>query len=113
MDPTDPRYDPNDPRNRGSRNDPYGGTWGRPGVDVVLDPGAGGGGQSGDMSQYEKQLVEKDFDDKAHHSETVLPSFTRDRFLYFSVKDKPAAVKGYTLRLAPAKGRPREVVLGF
>jgi len=113
MDPTDPRYDPNDPRNRRSRDDPYGGVYGRPSVDVILNPGGMGGGQGGDVSQYEKQLIEKDFDDKAHHSDTILPSFTRDRFLYFSVKEKPATGDGYTLRLAPAKGRPQEVLLQF
>ena len=114
MDPSDPRYDPNDPRNRDRRygNDPYGGPWGRPSVDVVLNPG-GVGGSGGDLSQYEKQLVEKDFGDKLHMSEPVLPGFTRDRFLYFSVKEKPAGIQGYTLRLPPAKGRPQEVVLRF
>ncbi|NWG13385.1 MAG: hypothetical protein HXY20_07625 [Acidobacteria bacterium] len=113
MDPNDPRYDPNDPRNRDRRygNDPYGGPWGRPSVDVVLNPG--GGGSGGDLSRYESQLVEKDFGDKLHMSEPVLPGFTRDRFLYFSVKEKPAATQGYTLRLPPAKGRPQEVILRF
>ncbi len=114
LDPSDPRYDPNDPRNRDRRygNDPYGGPWGRPSVDVVLNPG-GGAGSGGDLSQYERQLVEKDFGDKLHMSEPVLPGFTRDRFLYFSIGQRPAGIQGYTLRLPPAKGRPQEVVLHF
>jgi hypothetical protein len=113
MDPNDPRYDPTDPRNRRAGNDPYGGTWGRPGVDVVLNPGGGQGGEASDLSRYEKALVEKDFDDKLHASEPVLPSFSRDRFLYFSVKERPISTKGFVLQLPAGKGRPEEILLRF
>jgi hypothetical protein len=108
LDPNDPRYNPNDPRSD-PRNDPYN----RPSVGVVLNPGGGTTDTVGDVSQYEKVLVEKDFSDKAHHSDPVLPSFTRDKFLYYAVKEIPASVRGYTLRLSPGNGRPEEVVLRF
>jgi hypothetical protein len=126
LDPNDPRNNPNDPRYdpraadpRYNPNDPrYGrypnGTYGpylRPGVDVVLNPGGGGG--SGDLSRFEKSLVEKDFNDKAHTMEPVLPHLGRDKFLYFSFTEKPASVKGFTLRLPQAKGMLQEVVLQF
>lgn len=123
IDPSDPRYDPrmdpNDPRN--SRYPPTGGTYpggtqpypGRtqPYPGVVLNPG--GGGTTGDLSQYEKELAAKDFSDKAHTLEPVLPSLNRDRFLYFMVTNRPPALKGYTLRLPAGKGMPQEVVLKF
>ncbi len=112
-DPTDPRnrrYDPNDPRNRGYGG--YNGPWGRPGVDIVLNPGAGGGG-GGALSEFEKKLVEKDFQDKAHPPEPILGSLTRDKFLYFSVAQPPASAKGFILRLPPSKGIPQEVLLKF
>jgi len=112
LDPNDPRFDPNDPRND-PHNDPYGGTWNRTNPGVILNPGSGTTGTVGDVSQYEKTLVEKDFADKAHNSDPVLPSFTRDKFLYFSVKEIPASTRGYTLRLPPGNGRPEEVVLRF
>jgi hypothetical protein len=115
LDPTDPSYDPSDPRVRNDpnirRNGSYGGPWIRPGVDVILNPGGRSGG--GDLSRFEKSLVEKDFSDKAHSAEPVLPSMNRDRFLYFSIKAKPETTKGYTLRLPPAKGFPHEIVLKF
>ncbi len=130
QDPNDPRYDPRyDPRGdprydpRYPRNDPrydpnydprYGrpgySPWGRPGVDVVLNPG---GGTTGDISEYEKALVQKDFSDKAHTPEPLHPSLNRDRFLYFVVPQVPAAGKGYVLRLPAAKGMPQEIVLKF
>jgi hypothetical protein len=112
LDPNDPRYDPNDPRND-PRNDPYGGPRNRPNAGVVLNPGGGTVDTTGDVSQYEKALVEKDFGDKAHHPEPVLPSCTRDKFLYYSVTEIPASTRGYTLRLPPGNGRPEEVVLRF
>lgn len=112
LDPNDPRYNPNDPRND-PRNDPNGGPWNRPNAGVVLNPGGGTTDTVGDVSQYEKVLVEKDFSDKAHHSDPVLPSFTRDKFLYYSVKEIPMSTRGYTLRIPPGNGRPEEVVLSF
>jgi hypothetical protein len=127
MDPSDPRYDPrmdpndrryprNDP-NYDPRNDPQSrrsgypnSTWGRPGVDVVLNPG---GGTTGAISEYEKALVQKDFSDKAHTPEPLEPFLNRDRFLYFVVPGTPASGKGYTLRLPAAKGMPQEILLKF
>ncbi len=108
LDPNDPRYNPNDPRND-PRNDPYN----RPNVGVILNPGGGSTDTVGDVSQYEKVLVEKDFSDKAHHTDPVLPSFTRDKFLYYSVKEIPTSTRGYVLRIPPGNGRPDEVVLRF
>ena len=77
-----------------------------------MNPRVGGGG-GGDMSQFEKQLVEKDFDDKAHSSDPIDGSMIRDRFLYFSMKDRPTTAKGFALRLPKSKGIPEEVVLRF
>ena len=118
MDPSSPRYDPrydprtnpNDPRLQRNPNGTYG-PWGRPGVDVVLNPGGGGGG--GDLSQFEKSLVEKDFNDKAHSLEPVDPSSGRDKFLFFSFTDKPAGPKGFTLKLPKSKGMTQDVLLKF
>jgi len=106
--PTHPGYDPNDPRNRYPGS--YDGPWIRPGVDVVLNPGGGGGG---DLSANEQALVRKDFQDKAHSTEPVLSSQTRDKFLYFAIETTPASGKGFRLILTPGKGIPREVVLEF
>jgi hypothetical protein len=121
----DPRYDPNDPRSRDPRYDPndprndptspyprtrgYGG-YGGP--SIILNPGGGRGG-GGDLSQFERTLVEKDFSDKAHAPEPILPSLTRDRFLFFSLASAPASHKGFTLRIPPGKGIPAEVLLKF
>jgi hypothetical protein len=109
LDPSDPRYDPNDPTVRGARSrNPTG--WGTPGVDVVLNPGTGGGG---DLSKYEKLLIEKDFGDKAHSGDPIDSGMTRDRFLYFTVPAAPTSTKGYTLKIPAGKGIPHEVVLAF
>jgi hypothetical protein len=141
MDPNSPHYDPMDPRNsnpnppqtyppqtyppgtspRGTYPPgtyppttvpgtyPSGGTMGGPGV--VLNPGGGGGGE--DLSQIERELAEKDFDDKAHTSEPILGSMSRDRFLYFSFAPPSGSIKGYVLRIPVGKGIPQEVVLEF
>jgi hypothetical protein len=137
LDPDDPRYDPQDPRNRGQNTPgsyptgtyppgssptgrfpgsrPSGGTLGIPGIILGTGGGRGGrgGGGGGDLSQIEKQLAEKDFSDKAHTSDPVLSSMTRDRFLYFSIPKPTSATKGYVLRLPAGKGMPQEVVLKF
>jgi len=121
LDPNDPRYDPNDPRAR-RRGDPgydprydrrgtYGGPYGNPGVDVVLNPGSGTG--TGDLSQFEKQLVEKDFRDKSHDTQMIQRSLSRDRFLYFSLQNLSPSRAGFTLRLPVSKGIPQEVILKF
>jgi hypothetical protein len=119
LDPTDPSYDPNDPGNRGNgdpryndpRYDPRYGGYGRPGVDVILNPRVGGGGES--TSRFEKQVIAKDFSDKAHTSDPVDGMMIRDRFLYFSLKDRPATEHGFTLRIPKSKGIPQEVTLIF
>jgi hypothetical protein len=118
LDPNDPRYDPNDPRARRTgdprydRRGTYGGPLGTPGVDVILNPGGGTGG-GGDLSQFEKQLVEKDFRDKAHSTQMIQRSLSRDRFLYFSLQNPPSNRAGFTLRLPASKGIPQEVILKF
>ncbi len=107
MDPTDPRYDP-----RYGRYPPgTTGPWMRPGVDIILNPGGGGG--DGNLSQIEQALVEKDFADKAHSMDPIIPSATRDKFLYFAVAEMPDGIGGFVLRLPPAKGIPREIVIEF
>ncbi len=119
MDPSDPTYDPTDPRNRRNTdpryNDPRYGGYGypRPGVDVIVNPRVGGGGGGGDMSQFEKQMIEKDFNDKAHSLDPIDGMMVRDRFLYFSMSDRPLTDKGFVLRLPKSKGIPEEVVLRF
>ena len=115
-DPNDPRYDPNDPRNRrqyppdnyppGSY--PPGGPMGRPGI--VLNP-AGDGGI--DSTEHENKLVAVDFRNKAHTSDPIICTLYRDRFLYFSVPEKPATKEGIVLILPVSRGIPREVVLKF
>jgi hypothetical protein len=106
----DPRYDPNDPRYGRYPNGTYG-PYIRSGVDIVLSPGTGEGG--GDLSQHEKALVEKDFSDKSHSLEPISPMSGRDKFLFFTLTDKLADTKGFTLRLPPGKGMLKEVVLKF
>lgn len=111
MDPTDPSYDPNDPQNRRyGRSGTYG-PYARPGIDVVMNPGGAGGG--GDLSQFEKKLVEKDFQDKAHAPEPIPNSMNRDKFLYFSIPTRPPSARGFTLRLPRSKGIPQEIALKF
>ena len=82
----------------------------RPGVDVVLSPG---GGNVGDLSQFERSLVEKDFQDKAHSKEPVLASFTRDKFIYFSLPNPPSKPQGFVLRLPAGNGIAQDVELEF
>jgi hypothetical protein len=121
----DPRYDPSDPRTRDPRYDPgypggspggypgqrriggYGG--GYPGI--ILSPGGGGG--VGDLSQFERTLVEKDFRDKAHAAEPLSRSLTRDRFLYFPAPEAGGRLHDYSLRIPAGPGIPHEVVLKF
>ncbi len=122
LDPNDPSYDPTDPRNRRYNdpryNDPnydprYGG-YGRPGI--VLGPqvgGPGGGRESSGTSQFERQLIEKDFSDKAHSTDPIDGMMIRDRFLYFSMSDHPVTSKGFTLRIPKSNGIPEEIVLKF
>jgi hypothetical protein len=123
LDPNDPSYDPNDPRVRTSGdpryndpryNDPRYGGYPQPGVNVILNPNmGGGGGGGGDMSDFERQLIQKDFSDKAHSSDPIDSMMIRDRFLYFSMADRPLTDKGFALRVPPGKGMPQEIVLKF
>ncbi len=120
MDPNDPSYDPNDPRVRNDPryndpryNDPRYGRYPMPGVNVMVNPTLGGGGGGGDRSAYEGQLIQKDFNDKAHSSDPIDPMMVRDRFLYFSMPDRPVTDKGFVLRIPAGKGIPQEIVLRF
>jgi hypothetical protein len=123
LDPSNPRYDPNDPRNAGqyppgtyppgttpggypNSTYPSGGTYGRPGIVINA-------GRSEDLSKFERDLAEKDFRDKAHTTEALPTSMSRDRFLYFSIEGAPVASKGYILRLPVSKGIPQEVTIRF
>ena len=121
LDPNDPSYDPTDPRNRRYNdpryNDPnydprYGG-YGIPGIMVSPRIGSGGGGGNTGVSQFEKEIIAKDFSDKAHSSDPIDGMMVRDRFLYFSMIDRPVTNKGFALRLPKSKGIPEEVVLKF
>lgn len=115
LDPNDPSYDPTDPRNRrynDPRYDPRYGGYGVPGVIVSPRIGGGGGGEAG-VSQFEKQIIAKDFSDKAHSTDPIDGMMIRDRFLYFSMSDRPVTSRGFTLRLPKSKGIPEEVVLKF
>jgi hypothetical protein len=112
MDPNDPTYDPSDPRNRTAGRRPGYGPWSRPGVDVVLNPGAGGG-SSADLSRFEKAMVEKDFNDKTHQPDPLVAGMARDRFIFFSLADRPPGPRGFILRLPPGRGIPGELVLRF
>jgi hypothetical protein len=106
-DPTRPGYDPNDPRvRRDGRHAP----WYRPGVDVVLSPG---GGSVGDVTQFEKALVEKDFEDKAHPFTPIPRNSNRDKFIYFSMADAPKTPSAFILRLPRGKGIPEPIELKF
>ncbi len=115
----DPRYDPNDPRNGpvtdprygNPRYDPRYGGYGVP--SVIVSPRVGGGGGGAGLSQYEKQLAEKDYIDKAHSSDPIDGMMIRDRFLYFSLGDRPMTAKGFMLRIPKSKGIPEEIVLKF
>jgi hypothetical protein len=120
LDPNDPSYDPSDPRNRRYNdpryNDPnynprYGG-YGVPGIIVSPRVGGGGGGNAG-VSQFEKEIIAKDFSDKAHTTDPIDGMMIRDRFLYFSMSDRPITNKGFVLRLPKSKGIPEEVILKF
>jgi hypothetical protein len=115
----DPRYDPTDPRSRDPRYDPgypsgYPRTGGLGGgyPGIILNPG-GGGPSLGDLTQFERSLVEKDFRDKAHAAEPLSRSLTRDRFLYFQAPETAGPLEGYSLRIPAGKGIPREIVLKF
>lgn len=109
LDPSRPTYDPNDPRNRYPGDPRYGG-YGRPGVDVVLSPG---GGTDVDLTEHERALVRKDFEDKTHPAEPLAASMKRDRFLFFSIPEIASSPRGFRLRIPPAKGIPEEVILKF
>jgi hypothetical protein len=101
-----PRYDPSDPRNRGIHL-PRGPL---EGPDVVLNPGGGGGS---DRIENERKLAAVDFRNKAHTSDPIVRTLSRDRFLYFSVPEEPVIKEGIVLILPVSKGIPKEVILKF
>ncbi|MEJ2112074.1 MAG: hypothetical protein P8Z37_19630, partial [Acidobacteriota bacterium] len=90
--PNDPRYDPNDPRYRDQV--PPGSTIGRPGI--VLNPG---GIFDSDSVLNERKLIAVDFRNKAHTTDPVIRTLSRDRFLYFTIPEKPATKEGIILIL--------------
>ena len=113
-DPADPRYDPRlDPQGPGTVGRypgtfPSGGALGRPGV--ILNPGGSGGF---DQKKNERKLAAVDFRDKAHTSDPIVGSLLRDRFLYFSMPDRPSSREGIVLVLPPSRGILQKVVLKF
>ncbi len=108
LDPTHPEYDPSDPRNRTYGAGTYNrNPWLKPGVDVVLNPGAGR------ESAASAQLIERDFINKSYTADPIVPSFSRDKFLYFSLQDCPTSPKGFELHLPSGKGIARSMVLKF
>jgi hypothetical protein len=108
LDPTDPRYDPSDPRNTG-RTGTYGSPRIVPGIDVILNPSV----DDGNKEEISAVLIEKDFVDKAYAADPVLPSMTRDRFLYFSIGNLPKGINGFELRLTQGRGVSQDVILIF
>lgn len=70
-----------------------------------------GGRESGGISLFEKQLVEKDLNDKAHSSDPIDGMMIRDRFLYFSMSAIPIVNLGFTLRIPKSKGILQRIVL--
>jgi hypothetical protein len=113
LDPNSPRYDPTDPRADPQGRSTYPPGMGRPGVGIVLDPRGGGSGGGGDLSRFERSLVEKDFSDKAHSTDPIDASMVRDRFLFFSVTAKPEGNRGYILKIPKGKGILEDVALKF
>jgi len=105
LDPTNPSYDPADPRNRGYDRGTYGTH--RPNVGVVLNPSAG------KYNAISGQLIAKDFADKAHSEDPILPSMMRDRFLYFRMAERPTSINGFELHLPRGRGMDQAVSLKF
>jgi hypothetical protein len=101
-----PNYDPSNPRNRGIHL-PRGPL---EGPDVVLNPGGGGGI---DKIENERKLAAVDFRNKAHTSDPIICTLSRDRFLYFSIPEESAIKEGIVLILPVGKGIPKEVILKF
>ena len=108
LDPTDPRYDPSDPRNT-SRTGTYGNPRIVPGINVVLNPSV----DDSNKDEITASLIEKDFVDKAYDADPILPSMTRDRFLYFSIGNPPKGINRFELRLTQGKGISQDVILIF
>jgi len=106
LDPSNPSYDPHDPRNQGRP------VYDKPrvvrGVDVVLNPSRGE-----NHDGITESLIEKDFIDKAHSADPLLPSMKRDRFLYFSIAGRAMSAKGFELCLPEGEGFPGGVSLRF
>jgi hypothetical protein len=79
-----------------------------PGVGVVLNPP-----DEGNRGEISGTMVEKDFVDKAYSADPILPSMTRDRFLYFSIRERPASIKGFELQFPESGSLPQGLTLKF
>ncbi len=101
----DPGYDPSDPRTGQNRR------YGRiePGINVDLNPS----GASGASSDIMRRFISKDFVDKAYLPDPVLPSMKRDRFLFFSITERPASIKGFELRIPATRSFPDGLTLRY
>lgn len=107
---------PNDPRYPGSyppgsyppRTYPPSRRTGQP--DVVLSPG--GLGKDAKI-RNERKMAAVDFHNKAHTSDPIVRTLSRDRFLYFSIPEDTVIPKETMLFLPVGKGIPQEVVLKF
>jgi len=113
---SDPRYDPNDPRIPSSYPPvsyppgtyPPARRTEQPGV--VLNPGGSGKSES---VRNERKMAAVDFRNKAHTSDPIARTLSRDRFLYFSIPADSVIPKETMLILPVSKGIPQEVVLKF
>jgi hypothetical protein len=62
---------------------------------------------------FRAKLIEKDFMDKAYWGDPVLSSMRCDKFLYFTIANPPASVKGFELRLFQSSGNREPIILKF
>jgi hypothetical protein len=67
--------------------------------------------QTGSSSRSSRS--KKDFEDKEHSSDPIDGMIIRDRFLYYSLKDRPLTTTGFVLKLPKSRGIPEEVILKF
>jgi len=107
--PYDPRYpDSYPPGSYPPGTYPPSGRTGQP--DIVLSPG--GLGKDAKI-RNERKMAAVDFHNKAHTSDPIVRTLSRDRFLYFSIPDSTVVPKETMLILPVSKGIPQEVVLRF
>jgi hypothetical protein len=79
-----------------------------PGAGIVLNPP-----DEGNRGEISGTMIEKDFVDKAYSADPILPSMMRDRFLYFSIHERPASIKGFELRFPESGSLPHGLKLKF